>query len=88
MKITITPALQPVIRHRLQNAIAIELAHIGKVDGGETAMDGTECSIYVYPVEGKTELDVRKALTGGFEEPWPLPPFDPEDLPVNVPEAE
>lgn len=89
MKIEIRPALQPIIRHGLQTLLGAVVKGVGVVDGGETAVDGTSCSIYIYPIEDKTEMDLRHALTGSFEEPpWPLPPFDPEArglLPKNLP---
>ncbi len=87
MKITCTPALKPEIRHKLQRFLAAEVAGVGEVDGGEQNMDGTACSIYIYPVGDKTEMDLRMALTGSFDEPpWPLPLFDPDNLPTEVPE--
>ena len=74
MKITITPALQPGVRHDLQNTLAKVVKGIGRIDGGGTMMDGTKCDIYIYPIDGKTEEDVRERLTGTpLEPPWSEP---------------
>ena len=81
MKITITPAILPEYRHILEKSLADALSGVARLDGGGTAMDGTECDIYLNSREGFTESDVRTVLTGRLEDPpWPLPeiPVDSE----------
>ena len=87
MQLKIQPAVAPELRHLMEGVLKKRLEGIAKPDGGETYTNGTECSIYFYPVDGKSEGDIRYALTGSFDEPpWPLPDFDPEDLPSEVPD--
>ena len=90
MKLTIKPSISPAVRHKLEEALGDELSGVAEIDGGETMMDGSESSIYLYPIKGKTDLDLNFALTGHFEEPpWKLPAFDPDrDLPVHYDPAE
>lgn len=78
MQIKIQPALQPLHQHKLQDVLQGIVEGVGKVDGGETDMTGAECSIFIYPLEGHTEDDLRERLTGTTTEPpWELPKADP-----------
>ena len=87
MKLTITPAISPEIRQKLADVLRKELQNVAYIDGGSTMMDGTECSIYIEPCDGKIEENIRFALTGYIDEPpWPFPTIkDPEDLPTEIP---
>lgn len=91
MKLEIKPAIMPIVRQAMAKAIEAALENdgefVGYIDGGDTMLDGSVSAIYIYPVEGKTEADVRRALTGHADEPpWPMPEIaEPEEFPTEIP---
>ena len=86
MKLEIKPAIFPEIRQKMAHTLDEILEGIGYIDGGGTMLDGSSSDIFIYPVDGKTEADVRLALTGHADEgPWPLPEIEPDKLPTEIP---
>lgn len=77
MQIKIQPALRADHRHRFQAILGEVAQGIGYVDGGGTMMSGESCDIFIYPLEGFSEGDLRLRLTGRREKPpWKLPSVD------------
>ena len=68
MKIEIRPAIMAGLRQEMAHALRYALAGVGYIDGGGTMLDGSSSDIIIYPVDGKTEADVRLALTGHADE--------------------